>query len=171
MPRLSSAAGSFAAELQQTTVETNTQVVRTLDDLRRSLVALRAELIRACEPLGIGVAAAGTMPLPVPITITENARFQRMLADYQVLVREQLICGLQVHVGIGDPDLARRADRPGGALVAAAAGAVRQLAVLARRARHRLRQHANADLVALADHRLCGRRSTAPPNTIGWSRI
>ena len=99
-------AGSFAAELQQTTVETNTQVVQTLDDLRRSLVALRAELIRVCEPLGIGVAAAGTMPLSVPITITENARFQRMLADYQVLVREQLFCGLQVHVGIGDPDLA-----------------------------------------------------------------
>ncbi|MFL5305834.1 MAG: glutamate--cysteine ligase [Polyangia bacterium] len=104
LPRL--AAGGFAAELQQTTVETNTPVVRTLDDLRRSLVALRAELIRACEPLGIGVVAAGTMPLPVPITITENARFQRMLADYQVLVREQLICGLQVHVGIGDPDVA-----------------------------------------------------------------
>ncbi|MES1207931.1 MAG: glutamate-cysteine ligase family protein, partial [Pseudomonadota bacterium] len=106
LSRLSSGAGSFAAELQQTTVETNTPVVGTLDDLRRSLVALRAELVAACEPLGIGVAAAGTMPLPVPITITENARFQRMLADYQVLVREQLICGLQVHVGIGDPDLA-----------------------------------------------------------------
>ncbi len=29
-----------------------------------------------------------------------------MLADYQLLVREQLICGMQVHVGIGDRDLA-----------------------------------------------------------------
>ena len=29
-----------------------------------------------------------------------------MLADYQLLVREQLICGMQVHVGIGDPDVA-----------------------------------------------------------------
>ncbi len=108
LSRLAESAGSYAAELQQTTVETNTPVVRTLDDLRRSLATLRAELIGACEPLGVGVVAAGTLPLPLPIAITENARFQRMLADYQVLVREQLICGLQVHVGIGDPDVAAR---------------------------------------------------------------
>ena len=106
LDRLAGAKGTYAAELQQTTVETNTEVVRTLDDLHRALRTLRAELTQACEPLGIGAAAAGTMPLPIPITITENARFRRMLADYQVLVREQLICGLQVHVGIGDPNLA-----------------------------------------------------------------
>lgn len=106
LARLSGAQGAFAAELQQTTVETNTEVVTTLEDLRRSLVGLRAELAKACDPLGLGVAAAGTMPLPVPITITENARFRRMLAEYQMLVREQLICGLQVHVGIDDADTA-----------------------------------------------------------------
>jgi carboxylate-amine ligase len=106
LAKLAGAAGTFAAEMQQTTVETNTEVVTTLDELRRALVGLRAELTKACEPLGMGVAAAGTMPLPVPITITENARFRRMLAEYQTLVREQLICGLQIHVGIGDPDTA-----------------------------------------------------------------
>ncbi|HEY2200667.1 MAG TPA: YbdK family carboxylate-amine ligase, partial [Solirubrobacteraceae bacterium] len=106
LARLTGASGAFAAELQQTTVETNTEVVTTLDDLRRNLVALRAELAKACDPLGVAIAAAGTMPLPVPITITENARFRRMLAEYQVLVREQLICGLQVHVGIGEADTA-----------------------------------------------------------------
>src|SRR6185312_13642509 len=92
LERLAGAKGTFAAELQQTTVETNTAVVTTLDDLRDNLVSLRAELAKACEPLGLGVAAAGTMPLPIPIQITESARFRRMLADYQVLVREQLIC-------------------------------------------------------------------------------
>jgi carboxylate-amine ligase len=97
---------TYVAELQQTTVETNTEVVHTLDDLRRSLVELRTELTSAAEALGIGVAAAGTMPLSVPLIITENARFRRMLAEYQVLVREQLICGMQVHVGIGNPDAA-----------------------------------------------------------------
>jgi carboxylate-amine ligase len=97
---------TYAAELQQTTVETNTDVVETLDDLRRNLIDLRSELATASEALGIGIAAAGTMPLSVPLVITENARFRRMLADYQLLVREQLICGMQVHVGIGDPDTA-----------------------------------------------------------------
>jgi carboxylate-amine ligase len=103
---LSSAPGTYAAELQQTTVETNTEVVDSLDGLRRSLVSLRAQLVRACEPLGVGVAGAGTMPLSLPITITENARFRRMLADYQLLVREQLICGMQVHVGVAEHDVA-----------------------------------------------------------------
>src|SRR5262249_14844403 len=97
---------AYATELQQTTVETNTDVAHSLDDLRRSLVELRSELTSAAEALGIGVAAAGTMPLSVPLIITENARFRRMLAEYQLLVHEQLICGMQVHVGIGDPDAA-----------------------------------------------------------------
>jgi len=97
---------TYAAELQQTVVETNSPVADTLTDLRRDLLGLRAELISAAESLGIGVASAGTMPLCVPLTITETPRFRRMLADYQLLVREQLICGMQVHVGIGDPDVA-----------------------------------------------------------------
>ncbi len=46
------------------------------------------------------------MPLSLPITITENARFRRMLADYQLLVREQIICGMQVHVGVAEHDVA-----------------------------------------------------------------
>src|SRR5438045_324031 len=103
---LSGSRRTFAAELQQTTVETNTSVASTLDDLRRDLVALRGELSGAAEALGIGVAGAGTMPLSVPLLITENARFRRMLADYQLLVREQLICGMQVHVGVAEPDVA-----------------------------------------------------------------
>ena len=96
------------------------------------------------------------MPLSVPITITENPRFQRMLADYQVLVREQLICGMQVHVGIGDRDLAAalidRVARWLPPLLALSASSP----FLARRARHRVRQHAHADLVPLADDRVCG---------------
>jgi len=96
----------YAAELQQTTVETNSEVAETLDDLRRFLVDQRAELVAAAERLGVGIAGAGTMPLSLPLQMTETARFRRMLADYQLLVREQLICGMQVHVGIPDRDTA-----------------------------------------------------------------
>jgi len=98
--------GGFAAELQQSVVETNSAVTTDLGALRGHLVELRRELSRTAEALGVGVAAAGMMPLSVPLTITENPRFRRMLADYQLLVREQLICGMQVHVGIGDRDTA-----------------------------------------------------------------
>jgi carboxylate-amine ligase len=97
---------NYAAELQQSVVETNSDVTTSLADLRRNLVELRSELISVAEKLGVGIAAAGAMPLGAPLTMTETPRFQRMLADYQLLVREQLICGMQVHVGIPDRDVA-----------------------------------------------------------------
>ena len=103
---LSESTRTYAAELQQTVVETNSEVSDTLGGLRKNLVDLRGELVTVAGRLGIGVAAAGTMPLSMAeVLITETPRFRRMLADYQLLVREQLICGMQVHVGIADRDL------------------------------------------------------------------
>ena len=56
--------------------------------------------------LGMGVVAAGAMPLSVPaeMQVTQTARYRQMLADYQLLAREQLICGTQVHVGVANRD-------------------------------------------------------------------
>ena len=50
--------------------------------------------------------AAGAVPLSVPaeMQVTQTPRYRQMLADYQLLAREQLICGTQVHVGIDDRD-------------------------------------------------------------------
>lgn len=104
---LSESTRTYAAELQQTVVETNSEVCDTLGALRNNLVELRRELVSVAGALGIGIAAAGTMPLSMSeVLITENPRFRRMLADYQLLVREQLICGMQVHVSVSDQDLA-----------------------------------------------------------------
>jgi glutamate---cysteine ligase / carboxylate-amine ligase len=36
--------------------------------------------------------------------VTQTPRYRQMLADYQLLAREQLICGTQVHIGIDDRD-------------------------------------------------------------------
>ena len=71
----------YAAELQQTTVETNSDVAETLDDLRRFLVDQRAELVAAAERLGVGIAGAGTMPLSLPLQMTETARFRELQWD------------------------------------------------------------------------------------------
>ncbi|RYZ09922.1 MAG: YbdK family carboxylate-amine ligase [Myxococcales bacterium] len=98
---------TYAAELQQTVVETNSQVCSSLTELQDHLRGVRAELIREAGRLGMGVAAAGTMPLSMSeVLLTDKPRFRRMHADYQLLVREQLICGMQVHVGIDNRDLA-----------------------------------------------------------------
>ena len=97
---------NFSAELHRSVVETNTPVAATLDDLRDGIVALRRRAIGVAESLGLGLVAAGTVPLVDldSLPVTPTSRYRRMLDEYQMLAREQLICGAQVHVGIADRD-------------------------------------------------------------------
>ncbi|MCW2555524.1 MAG: carboxylate-amine ligase, YbdK family [Mycobacterium sp.] len=97
---------TYVAELQRCVVEMNSGVVDTLDDLRTDLQGHRRVLVDTAARLGMGVVAAGAVPLSVPaeMQVTQTARYRQMLADYQLLAREQLICGTQVHVGIEDRD-------------------------------------------------------------------
>jgi carboxylate-amine ligase len=98
----------FAPELQRSLVETNTPVCGSLDELRGNLRRLRAELESVAEPLGLGVVAAGTVPLVEADgdAVSAGARYEKMQHEYQLLVREQHICGAQVHVDVPDRDLA-----------------------------------------------------------------
>jgi carboxylate-amine ligase len=98
----------FAPELQRSLVETNTPVCGTLDELRGHIRRLRRRLEAVAEPLGLGVVAAGTVPLAETggDAISAGARFEKMQHEYQILVREQHICGAQVHVDVPDRDLA-----------------------------------------------------------------
>ena len=99
---------SYVAELQRCVVEMNSGVVHTLDGLRADLQSHRRVLVDAAAKLGMGVVAAGAVPLSVPaeMHVTETARYRQMLSEYQLLAREQLICGTQVHVGVDDRDVA-----------------------------------------------------------------
>ena len=56
----------------------------------------------------LGIVAAGTVPLADPDTlqVTPDPRYEHMHGEYRMLVREQLICGTQVHVDVDDRDLA-----------------------------------------------------------------
>src|SRR3954454_8340220 len=96
----------FSAELHRSVVETNTPVATTLDDLREGIVGRRRTAIGVAESLGLGLVAAGTVPLVdlESLPVTPTSRYRRMLDDYQMLAREQLICGAQVHVGVPDRD-------------------------------------------------------------------
>ncbi|MEV4460539.1 glutamate--cysteine ligase [Microbispora sp. NPDC049633] len=98
----------FTQELQRSVVEANTRPVSLLEDLSRELTGLRADVVAAADGLGLGIAAAGTVPLVDPETmkISPDPRYEQMLADYQALAREQLICGTQVHAEVRDRDLA-----------------------------------------------------------------
>jgi carboxylate-amine ligase len=99
---------NFAAEIQRTTVETNTDVVDSLDGLRSELLRLRKVLADVAAEDDIGVAAVGTAPRSAfaDFELTNTGRYGRMQEQYRLLVDEQLICGLQIHVGVSDRDLA-----------------------------------------------------------------
>ena len=98
----------YSAEIQRTTVETNTAVVKSLPELREEILRLRKGLVAAAERDGLGVAAVGTAPRSTfrDFELTTTGRYSRMQEQYRLLVDEQLICGLQVHVGVSDRDLA-----------------------------------------------------------------
>ncbi len=99
---------SFAPELQRSLVEANTSPCDSLDELREELCRLRRRLNEVADPLGLGVVAAGTVPLVdlLGTDISAGARYDRMQHEYQLLVREQHICGAQVHVDVPDRDVA-----------------------------------------------------------------
>ncbi|ROQ40744.1 carboxylate-amine ligase [Frondihabitans sp. PhB188] len=98
----------YGAELQRTTVETNVPVVTNLTDLRREILALRRDLVEVATANDLAIAAAGTAPRSefADFELTTTGRYGRMQEQYRMLVDEQLICGLQVHVGVSDRDLA-----------------------------------------------------------------
>lgn len=97
---------SYVAELQQCVVEVNSAVVTGLAELQAELRHHRTVLTQTAEKLDLAVVAAGTVPLAVPrdLPVTSTARYRRMLADYQLLAREQLICGTQIHAEVPDRD-------------------------------------------------------------------
>ncbi|PRY69385.1 carboxylate-amine ligase [Glaciihabitans tibetensis] len=106
LSRLSAA--NYTAEIQRTTVETNTDVVTSLSGLRDELLRLRRGVIDVAGEDGMGIAAVGTAPRSVfaDFELTATGRYGRMQEQYRLLVDEQLICGTQIHVGVSDRDLA-----------------------------------------------------------------
>ena len=101
-------AASFGSELQQSVLEANSLPWVRLADLAEDVASLRRAAIAVALPLGLGLVAAGTVPIADPdlLKITPDARYEHMQGEYRMLVREQLICGVQVHVDVPDRDLA-----------------------------------------------------------------
>ena len=98
----------FGSELQRCMVEANSRPCVRLWDLAEDIAALRRAVVAAAGPLGVGIVAAGTVPIADPdvLKVTSDPRYEHMLDEYRMLVREQLICGAQVHVDVSDRDLA-----------------------------------------------------------------
>lgn len=100
--------GDYAHELAQSMVESQTGVCESLSQVRDELRARRAAVIRAAAELGRVVAAVGTFPTAdwYAQAFTPAPRYQAMEQLHQQIVRELLVCGCHVHIGVADRDTA-----------------------------------------------------------------
>jgi carboxylate-amine ligase len=95
------------AEMMQSVVEIGTQICTTVGELRGELHRLRGGLASLLARDGLRLASSGTHPFShwQDQKITEVDRYKMLEDEMQDIVRELLIFGMHIHVGIADPDL------------------------------------------------------------------
>ena len=95
-------------ELHSCQVEIATGICQTLADVRRELVQSRRSAIKAAQEHGLAIAAAGTHPFSrwQNQKVTPKDRYRSLDAVLQQLVRELVIFGCHVHVGMADREAA-----------------------------------------------------------------
>ncbi|HKY31638.1 MAG TPA: carboxylate-amine ligase [Candidatus Polarisedimenticolia bacterium] len=92
-------------ELHQAVVEVGTDICADIAAARRDVTATRRALAGLARDNGLRIAAAGTHPFShwASVGITGgNPRYERLIADLQMVARANLIFGLHVHVGVED---------------------------------------------------------------------
>ena len=87
-------------EMMQSQIETSTPICHEVGEARDWLLALRRGVGEACDELGLTFLAAGTHPLGEwrEQRHTETPRYERLIDDFQIVGRRNLLCGLHVHV-------------------------------------------------------------------------
>lgn len=95
-------------ELILSQIEAATPICYTLADVQTALTRQRQVLIDAAEQAGKRIAAAGTHPFSPwhEQPITPKGRYQDLVHDFRRLVKEQVIFGCHVHVGLSDGEIA-----------------------------------------------------------------
>jgi len=95
-------------EMHQSVIELGTGICKDINEVRRDVGEMRAEIIRLAGRTGMRVAAAGTHPFSnwADQKIFPDPRYDQVVEEMQLLARANLIFGLHVHVGIKDRTLA-----------------------------------------------------------------
>ncbi|MEO7753421.1 MAG: glutamate--cysteine ligase [Terracoccus sp.] len=92
--------GAVEGELQRQQIETHTAPVPDLGALAAEVRLWRGRAIAAARSSGSSVAALGTSPLPVRPEPVESPRYAWIQDRFGLTAREQLTCGLHVHVSV-----------------------------------------------------------------------
>jgi len=95
-------------EMIQSMIEVNTGICKDIKAARTDITNLRAILSGLVRKQGLEIVAAGTHPFSrwQDQKIFENARYELIVEENQMIARSLLTFGLHVHVGIPDPERA-----------------------------------------------------------------
>ncbi|HZD69963.1 MAG TPA: carboxylate-amine ligase [Actinomycetes bacterium] len=94
------------AEMLQSVVEVGTRICGDVAEARQEVVRLRGALASLLGSDGLRLVSAGTHPFShwQDQRVTELDRYKLIEEEMQDVVRELLIFGMHVHVGIPDPE-------------------------------------------------------------------
>ncbi|WP_411374128.1 glutamate--cysteine ligase [Arthrobacter sp. MPF02] len=95
---------SLTTEVQREQVEAVSAPFTCLTDLAAALKEGRAEADRQAGAFGARIAALGTSPLPALPHLVQKPRYRAMEERFQLPLREHLMCGFHVHVGVNSPE-------------------------------------------------------------------
>jgi carboxylate-amine ligase len=87
-------------EMLQSQVEINTSICHTSAEADQQLRMMRSRIIETAAQHSLAVVAAGTFPTAEwsEQVHTDKPRYQKMVEDFQIIGRRNLLCGLHVHV-------------------------------------------------------------------------
>ncbi|HSE18471.1 MAG TPA: carboxylate-amine ligase [Pyrinomonadaceae bacterium] len=95
-------------EMIQSMIEVGTGVCADVQEARADVIRLRGVISNLVRKQGLMIVAAGTHPFShwQEQKIYENARYESIVEENQIIARSLLTFGLHVHVGISNPERA-----------------------------------------------------------------
>ncbi|MDP9115734.1 MAG: glutamate--cysteine ligase [Actinomycetota bacterium] len=95
--------GQFDHELKRAQAEIGSVPTTDLRELEADLGRLRHELAISAAEGGALVVASGTHPVAADPRTTRDDRYRTMNATFGIVARQQLTCGMHVHIGVDSP--------------------------------------------------------------------
>ncbi|MFN2453780.1 MAG: carboxylate-amine ligase [Pyrinomonadaceae bacterium] len=95
-------------EMIQSMIEVGTGICRNIQEARTDISRLRGIISALARKKGLEIVAASTHPIShwQDQKISDDARYEVIVEEIQMVARSLLIFGLHVHVGVSDPDRA-----------------------------------------------------------------
>src|SRR2546423_2831874 len=94
-------------EMMQSVVEIGTTICENVEEARGEIMRLRSAIASFLRPAGLRIVSAGTHPFShwQDQKVTQKERYMVLEEEMQDVIRDLLIFGMHVHIGIPDPDL------------------------------------------------------------------